>query len=53
VRPRPRDVTYSGNSSTEDEIPMQTTGAALLEAMYETGIEYLFANLGSDHTALV
>jgi len=32
---------------------MQTTGAALLEAMYETGIEYLFANLGSDHTALV
>ena len=32
---------------------MQTTGAALLEAMRENGIEYIFANLGSDHTALI
>ena len=32
---------------------MQTTGAALLEAMRETGIEYIFANLGSDHTAFI
>ncbi len=32
---------------------MQTTGAALLEAMTEAGIEYIFANLGSDHTALI
>ena len=32
---------------------MQTTGAALLEAMCETGIEYVFANLGSDHTAFI
>jgi acetolactate synthase-1/2/3 large subunit len=32
---------------------MQTTGGALLEAMRESGIEYVFANLGSDHTALM
>ena len=32
---------------------MQTTGAAFLEALHEVGIEYLFVNLGSDHTALV
>ena len=32
---------------------MQTTGAALLEAMREGGIEYVFANLGSDHTAFI
>ena len=32
---------------------MQTTGAALLEAMCESGIEYVFANLGSDHTAFI
>ena len=32
---------------------MQTTGAALLEAMRESGIEYVFANLGSDHTAFI
>jgi acetolactate synthase I/II/III large subunit len=32
---------------------MQTTGAALLEAMRDSGIEYLFANLGSDHTAFI
>ncbi|HWG31268.1 MAG TPA: thiamine pyrophosphate-requiring protein [Steroidobacteraceae bacterium] len=32
---------------------MQTTGAALLEAMRDSGIEYVFANLGSDHTAFI
>ncbi len=32
---------------------MYTTGTALLEAMLETGVEYIFANLGSDHSALV
>ena len=32
---------------------MYTTGTALLEAMLETGVEYVFANLGSDHSALV
>lgn len=32
---------------------MQTTGAHLLEAMSEAGIDYIFANLGSDHTALI
>ncbi len=32
---------------------MQTTGAALLEAMRESGIEYVFGNLGSDHTAFI
>jgi acetolactate synthase I/II/III large subunit len=30
-----------------------TTGRALLEAMREAGVRYLFANLGSDHTAIV
>jgi acetolactate synthase I/II/III large subunit len=32
---------------------MQTTGAALLEAMRDSGIEYVFVNLGSDHTAFI
>lgn len=32
---------------------MYTTGTALLEALLETGVEYVFANLGSDHTSLV
>jgi acetolactate synthase I/II/III large subunit len=32
---------------------MYTTGTALLEAMLETGVEYVFCNLGSDHSALV
>jgi acetolactate synthase-1/2/3 large subunit len=32
---------------------MQTTGSALLEAMRESGIDYVFANLGSDHTSLI
>ena len=30
-----------------------TTGTALLEALLETGVEYVFANLGSDHTSIV
>lgn len=32
---------------------MYSTGAALLEALREAGVDYLFANLGSDHTALI
>ncbi len=32
---------------------MYTTGAAMLEALQEAGVEYLFVNLGSDHTALM
>lgn len=32
---------------------MYTTGAAMLEALHEAGVEYLFANLGSDHTAII
>lgn len=32
---------------------MYTTGTAFLEALYERGIRYLFANLGSDHPAIV
>jgi len=32
---------------------MYTTGAAMLEALLEAGVEYLFVNLGSDHTALM
>src|SRR5262245_20152148 len=32
---------------------MYTTGTALLEALHEAGVEYLFANLGSDHTAFI
>jgi len=40
------------SSPTREKI-MQTTGAALLEAMRDSGIEYVFANLGSDHTAFI
>lgn len=32
---------------------MYTTGTAFLEALYECGVRYLFANLGSDHPAIV
>ena len=32
---------------------MYTAGTAFLEALQETGVEYIFANLGSDHTALI
>jgi acetolactate synthase-1/2/3 large subunit len=32
---------------------MYTTGTAMLEAMLETGVDYVFANLGSDHTSIV
>jgi acetolactate synthase-1/2/3 large subunit len=32
---------------------MTTAGAALLDALTEAGVEYVFANLGSDHTALI
>ena len=32
---------------------MYTTGSAMLEALHEAGVEYLFANLGSDHTAII
>jgi|KBSSwiStaDraftv2_1062776.scaffolds.fasta_scaffold00288_18 acetolactate synthase-1/2/3 large subunit len=30
-----------------------TTATAFLEALQETGVEYVFANLGSDHTSLI
>ena len=30
-----------------------TTSTALLEAMREAGIRYVFANLGSDHTGIL
>jgi acetolactate synthase-1/2/3 large subunit len=33
--------------------PPYATARALLEAMREAGVRYLFANLGSDHTAIV
>lgn len=32
---------------------MYTTSSALLDALHEAGVEYLFANLGSDHPALM
>jgi acetolactate synthase I/II/III large subunit len=32
---------------------MYTTSTALLEAMREAGIEFVFANLGSDHSAIM
>ncbi|GAA5232857.1 thiamine pyrophosphate-requiring protein [Verticiella sediminum] len=32
---------------------MYTTGTAFLEALQEAGVEYIFANLGSDHPAIV
>ena len=31
----------------------RTTGRAVLETMREAGVRYLFANLGSDHTAII
>ena len=33
--------------------PMYTTGTALLDALVEAGVQYVFVNLGSDHTAFV
>jgi acetolactate synthase I/II/III large subunit len=30
-----------------------TTATAFLDALHETGVEYVFANLGSDHTSLI
>jgi acetolactate synthase-1/2/3 large subunit len=30
-----------------------TTGTAFLEALLESGVEYVFANLGSDHTSII
>ncbi|HVW84891.1 MAG TPA: thiamine pyrophosphate-requiring protein [Bryobacteraceae bacterium] len=32
---------------------MYTTATAFLEALRDAGVEYIFANLGSDHTALI
>jgi acetolactate synthase-1/2/3 large subunit len=32
---------------------MYTTATGILEALQEAGVEYLFANLGSDHTAII
>ena len=32
---------------------MYTTSSALLEALAEAGVECLFANFGSDHTAII
>jgi acetolactate synthase I/II/III large subunit len=32
---------------------MYTTGSAFLEALLETGVEYVFCNLGSDHSSIV
>jgi acetolactate synthase-1/2/3 large subunit len=32
---------------------MYTTATAILEALHEARVEYLFANLGSDHTAII
>ena len=33
--------------------PPYTTSTALLDALVEAGVEYIFANLGSDHPGLV
>ena len=32
---------------------MVTAGAAMLEALQEAGVSYIFANFGSDHPALI
>src|SRR5262249_58011419 len=32
---------------------MYTTGTALIEALSEAGVSYIFANFGSDHPAIV
>src|SRR5579884_3700683 len=34
-------------------LPMYTTSTAILEALREAGMEYLFANLGSDHSGFL
>src|SRR6185437_6876512 len=51
--PEERDAPWEAPQQDSREKIMQTTGAALLEAMRDSGIEYLFANLGSDHTAFI
>lgn len=40
-------------SRTEARTLTYTGAAALLEALHETGAQYLFANFGSDHPAIV
>jgi acetolactate synthase I/II/III large subunit len=32
---------------------MYTASTALIEALYEAGVSYIFANFGSDHTAII
>ena len=32
---------------------MYTASSAILEALVEAGVEYLFANFGSDHPGLI
>lgn len=32
---------------------MYTTSTAFLEALQETGVSYIFANLGSDHPGMM
>ncbi len=32
---------------------MYTAGMAFLEALYEAGVSYIFANLGSDHPPII
>jgi acetolactate synthase-1/2/3 large subunit len=36
-----------------NEQAMHTAGAALLDVLSEAGVSYVFANLGTDHTALI
>src|SRR5699024_1176446 len=36
-----------------EECKMYTTSMAFLEALQEAGVSYVFANLGSDHTAII
>jgi acetolactate synthase I/II/III large subunit len=49
----PRCVKGAGNQPFHQVNNVYTTGTALLEALNESGVEYLFANFGSDHTSLI
>src|SRR6266508_3968486 len=46
-------VFIRGRHSFVEGGSMYTAGAALIEALHEAGVSFIFANLGSDHPAIV
>ena len=47
------EVIDSKSNQEGVQTPKYTTGTAFLEALQEAGVSYIFANLGSDHPAII